>query len=179
MHAMMTAAVRIAAAASVALIAAVGPALAESATKAGSLTISKPWTRATPPGSKVAGAFMTITNTGSAPDRLVGGTSPVAGHVEIHEMVMDGNVMKMRGLGNGLEIKPGETVELKPGGYHVMLLDLRNPLTEGTPVAGTLKFEKAGEIAVTYDVAPIGARAQGGGASNADPDMKAHGHGHH
>ncbi len=94
--------------------------------KAGALTIEAPWARATPGGAQVAGGFMKITNTGSEPDRLVGGTVPFAGRFEVHEMTMDGGVMKMRELSKGLEIKPGETVELKPGGYHVMFMDLKS-----------------------------------------------------
>src|SRR6266850_793809 len=83
--------------------------------KAGSIEIKHPWSRATPKGSEVAGGFMKLINTGSESDRLIGGSTPAAGKFEIHEMSMDGGVMKMRQLPNGIEIKPGETVELKPG----------------------------------------------------------------
>lgn len=128
----------------------------------GDLVISHPWTRVTPPGAKVAGGYVTITNKGKATDHLVGGTAAIADHIEVHEMSMDGGVMKMRELKDGLEIKPGATVELKPGGYHVMFMGLKSGPVEGTPVKGTLKFKKAGEAEVAYDVAPLGAKSAGG-----------------
>ncbi|WP_342788619.1 DUF1775 domain-containing protein [Rhabdaerophilum calidifontis] len=125
--------------------------------KVGGLVISAPWTRATPAGAKVAGGFMTITNTGSAPDRLIGGSAEIAGIFEVHEMAMDGGVMKMRALAKGLEIKPGETVTLKPGGFHVMFLDLKRRLNQGDTVKGELVFEKAGKVAVEYRIDAMGA----------------------
>ena len=96
-------------------------ALAENFT-VGSIQIGNPWTRATPKGSMVAGGYMTITNKGAAPDRLVGGSTSAAGRFEVHRMAMENGVMKMRPVEGGLEIKPGETVELKPGSFHVMLM---------------------------------------------------------
>ncbi len=138
--------------------------------KVGELTVEAPWARATPGGAKVAGGFLKITNAGQQPDRLVGGSVPFAGRFEVHEMAMDGGVMKMRELAKGLEINPGETVELKPGGYHLMFMDLTSGLKEGQTVKGTLVFEKAGTVAVEYRVGPIGGGApQGGGG----------GHSHH
>jgi len=124
--------------------------------KVGALQITQPWSRATPKGAEVAGAYFKITNTGTTPDRLVGGSSPVAGRFEIHEMSMDNGVMKMRPVPNGLEIKPGESVELKPGAYHVMMLDLKQPLNKGDHVKATLKFEKAGPVDVEYNVVGVG-----------------------
>lgn len=123
----------------------------------GSLKIAHPWSRATPGGAKVAGGFMTITNTGKEPDRLIGGSAVPAGIFEVHEMRMEGNVMKMRALEKGLEIKAGQTVELKPGGYHVMFMDLKSPLKEGESIKGTLIFEKAGTIEVEYKIENRGA----------------------
>ena len=134
--------------------------------KLGSLQISQPWSRATPKGSSVAGAYLKITNNGTAPDRLVGGSSPIAGRFEIHEMSMDNGVMKMRPLKDGLEIKPGESVELKPGSYHIMLLDLKQPIQKGKPVKGTLMFEKAGSVDVEYKVVGVG-ETLGGPAAGA------------
>lgn len=131
--------------------------------KAGPLEISQPWSRATPKGAKVAGGYLTITNKGAAPDRLVGGTSPAAGRVEIHEMAMDQGVMKMRPLTRGLEIKPGATVELKPGSYHVMLMDLKQPFEQGQRIKGALMFEKAGRVEIEYAVEAIGAQRSGTG----------------
>ena len=125
--------------------------------KLGDLKIDHPWSRATPGGAKVAGGFMKITNNGKESDRLIGGTLVTAGIVEIHEMAMEGNVMKMRALAQGLEIKPGQAVELKPGGYHVMFLDLKSPLKEGEKVKGTLVFQRAGTIEVEFKIEARGA----------------------
>lgn len=129
--------------------------------RVGNLVIEAPWTRATPQGARVAGGFMKITNTGREADRLTGGSFPLAARFEVHEMAVANGVMTMRELTTGLEIGPGQTVELKPGGYHVMFMDLREQLREGRPIKGTLVFEKAGTVEVEYRIAPIGARASG------------------
>lgn len=135
--------------------------------KAGALTIAGPWIRATPGGAKIAGGYMTITNTGKDADRLTGGSLAAAGRFEVHEMSMDNGVMKMRHLPKGLEIKPGESVELKPGGYHLMFMDLKQGLKEGDTIKGTLVFEKAGKIDVEYSIGPIGGGApKAGGHSH-------------
>ena len=131
--------------------------------KAGSLTIEAPWSRATPGGAKVAGGYLKITNTGRETDRLTGGSLPRAGRVEIHEMAVADGVMRMRPLPAGLEIKPGETVELKPGGLHLMFMDLTAGLKSGENVKGTLVFEKAGTVEVTFRVAPAGSQGAGSG----------------
>ncbi len=130
--------------------------------KVGALKISHPWARATPKGAPVGGGYLTITNTGSSEDRLVGGSVSFAKHVEVHEMKMDNNVMKMRMLPNGLAIKPGETVTLKPGGYHIMFTGLKQPLVKGQHVDVTLRFAKAGEVKVDFVVEQIGAMRGGG-----------------
>ena len=109
--------------------------------KAGDLVITQAWSRATPTGAKVAGAYLTVENKGSVADRLVSGSGDVAGRVEIHEMAMDGGVMKMRPLDNGLVIEPGKTVKLAPGGYHMMLMDLKRPLKVGERVPIDLRVE--------------------------------------
>jgi periplasmic copper chaperone A len=127
----------------------------------GTLQIGNPWTRATPKGSAVAGAYMTITNKGSAPDRLVGGSAAVAGRFEVHSMVMEQGVAKMRPVEGGLEIKPGATVELKPGSFHVMLTGLKQPLEKGQTVKGTLEFEKAGKVDIEYAVEALGVSTPG------------------
>jgi copper(I)-binding protein len=121
-----------------------------------SLTIEQPFARATAPAAKVAGAFMTIKNGGATPDRLLGAASPVAGVVELHEMTMDGNVMKMRAV-PGIDVAAGGKAELKPGGYHVMLRDLKAPLVEGQSFPLTLRFEKAGTVEVKVQVEARGA----------------------
>src|SRR5712691_9173756 len=112
----------------------------------GSIQIGNPWTRATPKGADVAGAYMTLNNKGTGPDRLIGGSSPVAGRFELHRMTVEDGVMKMRPVEGGLEVKPGETIELKPGSLHVMLLGLKQPLEKGQKVKGALVFEKAGTV---------------------------------
>jgi periplasmic copper chaperone A len=129
--------------------------------KLGSLEIDQPWTRATPPTAKAGGGFMTITNKGTTPDRLVAVRSNASGKVEVHEMKMDGNVMRMRELEKGLEIPPGATVALKPGGYHVMFMELKAPFAKGAKVPVTLVFEKAGSIDVELAVQEMGAAAPG------------------
>jgi len=127
----------------------------------GDLLIQAPWARATPAGAKVGGAYLKITNKGTQPDRLVGGSLTGARGVEVHEMSMSNNVMKMRHLKDGLEIKAGQTVELKPGGYHLMLTGLSDGLKQGQKVKGSLSFEKAGTVEVEYSVAPVGAASGG------------------
>ena len=99
------------------------------------------WARATVPGQKASGAFMTLT----AKDRgqLVSVSSPVAGVVEVHEMKMDGDIMKMRAVEGGLDLPAGKAVELKPGGYHVMLMDLKAPLQKDTTIPLNLVFKDA------------------------------------
>ncbi|MCJ2052264.1 DUF1775 domain-containing protein [Methylobacterium sp. J-070] len=131
--------------------------------KAGDLTIETPWLRATPNGAKVAGGYVRITNRGSAPDTLTGATVPFAQSGDIHAMSMEGGVMKMAPVSGGLTIKPGETVELKPGGYHLMFEGLSGAPKAGETVSGTLTFRRAGTVPVTFSVAPIGASAPGGG----------------
>jgi uncharacterized protein YcnI len=131
--------------------------------KIGALVIEAPWSRATPGGAKVAAGYMRIVNTGAEPDRLVGGTLAQAGRFEVHEMSMAGDVARMRPLEKGLEIAPGAAVELKPGGFHIMFMDLKEPLAEGRTLKGTLVFEKAGTVEVDYAVRAIAAR---GGAEH-------------
>jgi periplasmic copper chaperone A len=131
--------------------------------KAGDLVISQAWSRATPSGAKVAGGYLTIENKGSSPDRLVGASGDVAGKLEVHEMAMDNGVMKMRPLEQGLVIEPGKTVKLAPGGFHLMMFELKNPLKQGDKVPVTLQFEKAGKVTLSLDVQAVGAQAPGGG----------------
>ena len=125
--------------------------------KAGSLDIADLWSRATPKGSSVAAGYMKIKNTGSTPDRLVSGSSDIASKFEVHEMMMENGVAKMRPVKGGLEIKPGDTVELKPGSFHVMFVGLKAPLAAGDHIKATLLFEKAGTVNVEYDVRAMGA----------------------
>jgi len=141
---------------------------------AGGLKISAPWARATPKGASVGGGYLTITNTGTKADRLLGGSTAVAGSVEVHRMSMDNGVMKMRPVTGGLEIKPGETIKLDPTGYHLMIVGLKQPLKEGDHVKVTLDFTNAGKVDVDFAVAGIGAM-QGGamqGGAGGMPGMK-------
>ena len=130
--------------------------------KAGDLVITQPWSRATPGGAKIAGGYLTIENKGTAPDRLTAVSGDIAGKVEIHEMAMNNGVMTMRPLDKGLAIEPGKTVKLAPGGYHLMLMDLKNPLKQGEKVPLELQFEKAGKVALSLDVQGVGAQAPAG-----------------
>ena len=127
--------------------------------KAGSLVIETPWSRATPGGAKVAGGYARIRNTGPAPDRLLGGTLTVSSRSEVHETAEANGVSSMRHVAGGLEIRPGEAVDLKPGGLHLMFTDLQRPLKQGEVLAGSLQFEKAGTVAVEFVVGSIGAQS--------------------
>jgi len=129
---------------------------------AGTLKISAPWARATPKGAAVGGAYMTITNTGSTPDHLIGGSTAVAKSFEVHEMKMDNGVMKMRPVAGGIEIKPGQTVTLQPSGYHVMMVGLTQQLKQGDHFKATLEFEKAGKVDIDFPIESLGAMHGGG-----------------
>jgi hypothetical protein len=121
--------------------------------------VKDPWVRGTVAQQKATGLFAQITS--PAGGKLVSASSPVAGIVEIHEMSMDGNVMKMRALPNGLDLPAGKAVELKPGGYHVMLMDLKKELKSGDTVPVTLVIEGADKKRETLEIkAPV--RALGG-----------------
>ena len=119
----------------------------------GSIHITQPWARATPKGASSGAAYMTITNNGKTPDRVSCVSSDASALCQIHTMAMEDGLMKMRPVEGGLEIKPGETVMLKPSTFHVMLLNLKHPLQQGKMVKATLKFENAGTINVEYPVA--------------------------
>lgn len=127
--------------------------------KVGDLTIAHPWSRATPPNAAVGGGYLVIENHGASDDRLLGGATPIAGEVQIHTMEMEGDVMKMRRLEDGVAVPAGATVALEPGAYHLMLMNLTEPLTEGSRVPLTLRFEKAGPVEMELAVEGIGARA--------------------
>jgi copper(I)-binding protein len=138
------------------LLAGIGVASARSY-KLGALEIGHPWARATPPTAPTGGGFLSVKNTGTEPDRLMSVSSPAAQTVQVHEMKMEGNVMRMRELESPLEIKPGETVTLAPGGLHLMMMGLKEPLKQGERVPLTLVFEKAGKIDVELVVVAMGA----------------------
>jgi copper(I)-binding protein len=124
----------------------------------GPINISAPFSRASLPNAPVGGGYLTIENTGTEPDRLVSASSLAASDTQIHEMGMEGDVMKMRRLPVGLVIAPGETVTLAPGGLHIMLMGLKSPLKEGDTLTITLTFEKAGSVEVPLPI--LGAAAK-------------------
>ena len=128
--------------------------------KVGSVQIENAYTRATVPGQQVAGGFMKIENKGGTADQLVSASSPVAGEVQLHEMAMEGNVMKMRQV-KDIAVPSGGEVELKPGGLHLMFMNIKAPLAAGETVPVKLKFAKAGEVEVKM---PVNAMGQHGGA---------------
>ncbi len=131
--------------------------------KVGSIKIEHAYTRATVPGQQVAGGFMKIENKGAA-DQLVSASSPVAGEVQLHEMTMDGNVMKMRQV-KEISVPARGEVELKPGGLHLMFMNIKAPLTAGETVPVKLKFAKTGEVEVKMPVNAMGAGAGHGGST--------------
>ncbi len=141
----------------------------------GSLQITQPWARATPQGADSGAAYMTVTNTGSRAERLSCLSSNASGKCQIHQMTMQGGVMKMRPVIGGLAIKPGQTVTFKPGGYHVMLIGLKAPLQQGKTVEATLKVDNGGTVQVEFPIAAIGAPAPGatagGGMQMQGPGM--------
>lgn len=119
----------------------------------GSLEIFGAFSRATLPNAPVGGGFLTIVNSGAEADRLVSVSSTVASDVQLHEMTMEGSVMKMRPLDDGIEIPAGETITLSPGGLHIMFMGLNQAFVEGETIPVTLTFEKAGAVEVTLIVA--------------------------
>ncbi len=139
------------------------------------ISIEKPWTRATVPGAAIGGGFATIRNNAKTADRLIGATSPVSASVELHEMAMVKDVMKMREV-KGMDVPAGGVLELKPGGYHMMLVNLKAPLKQGDKVPVTLRFEKAGEIKLELAVESLGASAAGvrGHGAAGHGEMKKH-----
>jgi periplasmic copper chaperone A len=127
----------------------------------GSIHITAPWARATPKGASSGAAYATITNKGAVPDRVTCMSSDVSAACQIHTMAVERGVMKMRPVEGGLEIKPGETVTLKPSALQLMLMDLKHPLEQGKMVDATLQFEKAGTVKIEFPIAAIGAGATG------------------
>jgi periplasmic copper chaperone A len=125
--------------------------------KAGSVEISSPWSRATPNGAQTAVGYMTIKNNGTTSDRLIGGSVDVADRFQLHSMAMESGIAKMREL-SSIEIKPGQTIEFKPGSSHVMFVNLNHPLSKGEHVVGILVFERAGKVRIEYSVEGIGSR---------------------
>ncbi|MDX8465009.1 copper chaperone PCu(A)C [Mesorhizobium sp. VK23B] len=124
--------------------------------KVGDLEIGHPWSRATPPGAKVAGGYFTVTNKGSSPDRLLSISSDISDTAGVHDMGVKDGVMTMRPVNGGLEIPAGGKVELKPGGYHLMFVGLKRQPKLGEKFPATLTFEKAGSVSVEFAVEGMG-----------------------
>jgi copper(I)-binding protein len=139
------------------------------------ITIEDPWTRATAPGQAVAGGFMTLVNASGADDRLLRASSPVAKEVQIHNTSMDGGVMRMRQLPEGVAVPTGARVEFKPRALHLMFMELKAPIAVGSTVPVTLEFERAGKVETTFRVQATAAPAAPAPAAPAAPA----GHDHH
>ncbi len=135
--------------------AAAQPAAAQPST----MRAEQPWARATAPRQTVGGVYVTLIS--PVDDRLLGASSPAAGHAEVHEMTMDGNVMKMRELTNGLKLPAGQAVALTPGGLHIMMVGLQKPLVAGQVIPVQLRFEHAPPLDLQVRVAPVGAQGPG------------------
>jgi copper(I)-binding protein len=134
------------------LIAGAVPATAENA-----ILVDKAWSRATPPGVEIGVGYLTIKNDGGTPDRLVSVSTPVAETAEIHQTQMQDGKMQMRPVPDGVPIPAKGTVTFEPAGYHLMLMGLKAPLEKGSTFPGTLTFEHAGTVDVTFSVAGMGA----------------------
>ena len=138
-----------------------GAAEVNTATPSGKFVIEGAWARPTPEGTSISAGYLKITNHGDAPDVLLGASTPVADSAELHESAMTADgVMTMRALEHGLEIKPGETVELKPAGAHIMILGVKKPLKDGDTIPVNLNFKTAGLVEVPFAIKPLGAAGE-------------------
>jgi copper(I)-binding protein len=142
----------------IALVIPAAQAQTPAAAQTGAITVVEPWSRATPGGARVGVGYLVIENHGAAPDRLLGAESDVSATAEVHETVTEAGVARMKPV-DTLAIAPNGRLELKPGGYHLMLSGLKRPLKEGERFAAALVFEKAGRVAATFTVRGIGAEA--------------------
>jgi copper(I)-binding protein len=137
------------------------------------VVVTQAWSRATPGGSKVAGGYLTIENKGSVADKLLSASTEAAKKIEIHEMAVTDGVMTMRPVERGLMIEARHAVKFAPGGLHLMIVGLVTPLVQGNKLPVMLTFEKAGEIAVSFDVRAMGAPPPRPLSNNADPTADA------
>lgn len=133
----------------------------------GTVEIGHPWSRATAPGAPNGATYLTLTNVGAEADRLLSASSPAAAKVELHTHMMDNGIMRMRPV-DAVEVTPGSPTTLAPGGLHLMLLGLKEPLAKGKAFPLTLVFEKGGPVTVQVDVQGVGDTA---------PSHSGHGHG--
>jgi len=142
---------------------AAAPALAQ-------VQVVKAWTRATPPGASVAAGYLLLKNNAASADRLVSVSSPAAARVETHVTVRDGSISRMREV-KGYDIPAGASLELKPGGAHLMFVDMKAPFKQGAKIAATLRFQRAGEVKAEFEVQGMGSM---GSDSSQMPGMKMH-----
>jgi copper(I)-binding protein len=156
-----------------ALVIAVPTVLSAHEYKLGEIEIGHPYSRAMLPMAKVGGGYLKLTNNGPD-DRLIGGTSDRAGSVEVHEMKIDRGIMIMREMQGGIAVPANSTVELKPGSYHIMFMDVAQPFKEGEKIKASLNFEKAGSIDVEFVVRPVA-----GNAPEMNHDHHGDAHGEH
>ncbi len=138
----------------------------EATARAGEVAVTSGWARATPPGASVGSAYVEIRNEGSGPDRLIGVESPSAGMAMLHQSGEDGDVAQMRPATEGILVPPGATVTMAPGGFHIMLMDIRAPLTRGETLPVTLRFETAGTVTLALPIEPVGSPGPTGEAAH-------------
>lgn len=123
----------------------------------GELGVRHPWTRATPPGAKLGVGYLEIRNSAREPDRLIGASTPIAQRVELHVLVREGDVVRMREV-ESLDVPARERLVLRPGGPHLMIVGLARPFVKGERVPLSLRFEKAGELRIELEVQALGSR---------------------
>lgn len=141
--------------------------------KTGDLVITSPWTRATPEGAKVRGGFMVLTNTGKEDDRLIGAAADISGSVEIHEQGILNGVLMWRPSNLGIPIKAGSSVTLRLfTHHHLVFTDLKQPLVAGQKIKGLLRFQRAGEVEIEYEVVPLGAKGPAQATSRRVQDLR-------
>jgi copper(I)-binding protein len=150
-------------------------ALAQGAQAAGGIQVTEPWARATGKTARSAVAYLSLENTGDAGDKLVAASTPAAGRVELHTHIKEGDIMRMRSV-RAIEVGPRSKVRLQPGGLHLMLTELKAPLTEGSQFPLTLRFEKAGEMTVEVAVQGAGSMGKGHGQGHGSGHGAGHGH---
>jgi len=138
------------------------PAFATDTPKAGDVSVEQPWARASAGRGANGAAYVTLTNQGQAPDKLIAASSPIASRAELHAHSMEGGVMKMRPV-DGIEIAPGGQAVLQPGGMHIMLIGVHDPMEQGTTFSLTLTFEHGGAATIDVPVAAAGAQRPMGG----------------
>lgn len=143
--------------AAIALTAVVATPIAAAPSRVGAITVSGAWSRETASGQAVGGGFARIANSGARNDRLVGATSPIAAEVQLHTMSMDGGVMRMRQVTDGIAVPARGTLELRPGSFHVMFMGLKRQLRQGEHFPVTLRFQRAGRVTVQFAVQAVGA----------------------